>query len=211
MTPMTPITLLPLSSFDVISEVHSQSLIVDLHQIELYGGTHTRVCTQLPKNSRQPWLWVIHIKDTVQLRDTWTSWTHSELVPNLFERRWYQSVNVFTNSITERNPCIRVRWKHFLLSWFSLICCFLFFVQNKATLLLHSSFFGDCERINSSIDLDVPRNRCSQRQILCNGIVHVLHLKLKAPSIKHSSTDECKLKKQQQHDIGLERMNSPSI
>ena len=120
-------------------------------------------------------------------------------------------IYVFTNSISDRNPCICVRWMHFLLSWFSLICCFLFFVQNKATLLLHSSFFGDCERINSSVDLDVPRNRCSQRQILCNGIVHVLHLKLKVPSIKHSSTDECKLKKQQQHDIGLERMNSPSI
>ena len=37
------------------------------------------------------------------------------------------------------------------------------------------------------------------------------HINIYWKQIKHSSTDKGKLNKQQQHDIGLERMNSPSI
>ena len=83
---------------------------------------------------------------------------HVQCSSETFEMLWYQSVNAFTNSISQRDHCICAHWMHLLLSWFSLICCFLFFAWNKATLLLHNILW----RCDSSVDLDVRRNQCSQ-------------------------------------------------
>ena len=83
---------------------------------------------------------------------------HHERVPNSFETRWYQSVNAFTTFAFTECVCFCLAFLWFVV----------FYSVREPKRHFCFTFFRDRD---SSIDLDVPRNRWSQWYVLCNGIV----------------------------------------